>query len=57
MRRNDKKRLKSMREGDRREQLKEEGKVHLPPNKVQTPATKKERHAPKRIRYFEEDKD
>ena len=55
MKRNDKLRLKKMREGDRRESMKEEGNVHLPPNKVQTPKPKREKHAPKRIRYYEDE--
>lgn len=55
MKQNDQERLRRMREGDRREALKEEGRVNLPPNKIHTPLPKKERHAPKRIRYVEEE--
>jgi hypothetical protein len=57
MKRNDKFRLKKMREGDRRDALKEEGRVNLPPNKTHTPKPIKERHKAKRIRYYEEDED
>jgi hypothetical protein len=57
MKRNDKERLRRMREGDRREALKEEGRVNLPPNKVHTPKPIKERHKAKRIRYIEEEDD
>jgi len=53
MKRNDKLRLKKMREGDRREAMKESGNVHLPPSRVQTPLPKKERHTPKRIRRYD----
>ena len=57
MKRTDKYRLKKMREGDRRDTLKEEGNVHLPPNRVHTPVPKKKRHTPKRIRFYDEDED
>lgn len=50
-----KSRLQRMREEDRRRQMKEDGTVNLPPHKVHTPKPKKERHQPKRIRYFEDE--
>lgn len=53
MKRNDRERLRRMREGDRREALKEEGRVNLPPNKTHTPKPIKERHKAKRIRPHE----